>query len=663
MKKWAQGLKQWSMWLVGEGSMPDRRAGLMLGATIAVVALLGVGAAFALQNPAPKKHGGVHAAEAAAAYRAKLRHGHGGKHTAATKRTHKATTATKSTTTTKKKHKTSRAAEYRKAVALATADQSKSGAKKTKAKHAKHKAKRHVRKTKRTGSASAAAAAGSAGSSAVPTLAAPIIPSSSPIPSGTAPPGAPTLVGATSGRRGSRVTWAAPTNDGTSPVTGYDLFVGTLPGAQYVTPVNGSRPVQGRSYTVSHLILGTTYYFTVKAINSVGSSMPSNQMAVTPPVTFPSVGSLPAPVVAMASNPEGTGYWSANSQGQITTHGAVTNEGSTAGLHLNAPIVEIVAAPHGPGYWEVASDGGVFTFGAAQFHGSMGGHALNAPIVGLVATADGKGYWEVASDGGVFTFGDARFGGSMGGQPLAQPMVGMALDPVTGGYWEVARDGSVFAFGGAPRLGSPSSLGCGRLRRRHRLGAQRSGVLGGDRQRRRLLLRLGHLPRARSRRSRSMPRSVVCASTGRPVGTGCSRWTVEPSPSEPRSSGRPDFPEQARNPSGPEHPLEGGGSPCGAPGPLLGPVRAAGQAEPGVDPQIAKRFGLPALRPVADPGQGGQFGLPSEDEIAQGPAGQIGGGHTVADVPAGPGQARWRHRAPPRGTSPGRSRGARPSGG
>ena len=53
MKKWAQGLKQWSMWLVGEGSVPDRRAGLMLGATIAVVALLGVGAAFALQNPAP----------------------------------------------------------------------------------------------------------------------------------------------------------------------------------------------------------------------------------------------------------------------------------------------------------------------------------------------------------------------------------------------------------------------------------------------------------------------------------------------------------------------------------------------------------------------------------------------------------------------------------
>ena len=428
MKKWAQGLKQWSMWLVGEGSVPDRRAGLMLGATIAVVALLGVGAAFALQNPAPgKKHGGLHATEAAAAYRAKLRHGNESKHRAAAKRTHK---ATKSTTTTKTKHKSSRATEYRKAIALATADQRKSGSKKTaKAKHATHKAKRHVRKAKRTGSASGAAAAASRGSSAVPTLAAPIIHSSSPIPSGTAPPGAPTLVGATSGRKGSRVTWAAPTNDGTSPVTGYDLFVGTLPGAQYVTPVNGSRPVQGRSYTVSHLTLGTTYYFTVKAINAVGSSMPSNQMAVTPPVAFSSVGSLPAPVVAMASNAEGTGYWSANSQGQIATEGAVTNEGSTAGLHLNAPIVEIVATPNGPGYWEVASDGGVFAFGAAQFHGSMGGNALNAPIVGLVATADGRGYWEVASDGGVFTFGDARFAGSMGGQPLAQPSGGHGPRP------------------------------------------------------------------------------------------------------------------------------------------------------------------------------------------------------------------------------------------
>ena len=103
---------------------------------------------------------------------------------------------------------------------------------------------------------------------------------------------------------------------GTSPVTGYNLFVGTRPGAQYVTPVNGSRPVDGRSYMVSHLTLGTTYYFTVKAINAVGTSASSNQVAATPAVDFQPVGSLGAPVVAMASNPQGTGYWLANSQGR-----------------------------------------------------------------------------------------------------------------------------------------------------------------------------------------------------------------------------------------------------------------------------------------------------------------------------------------------------------
>ena len=310
-----------------------------------------------------------------------------------------------------------------------------------------------------------------------------------------------------------------------------------------MTPVNGSRPIAGRSYMVSHLTLGTTYYFTVKAINAVGSRRPRTRWPSPPRSTFQAVGSLAAPVVAMASNAEGTGYWSANSQGQIATEGAVTNEGSTAGLHLNAPIVEIVAAPNGPGYWEVASDGGVFAFGAAQFHGSMGGHALNAPIVGLVATADGRGYWEVASDGGVFTFGDARFAGSMGGQPLAQPMVGMALDPVTGGYWEVARDGSVFAFGGAPRLGSPSISDVGDSVVGIASAPSGQGYWEVTSNGGVFSYGSATFHAARSRRSRSTPRSVACASTRPPVGTGCSRWTVEPSPSEPRSSGPADFPE------------------------------------------------------------------------------------------------------------------------
>jgi hypothetical protein len=40
------------------------------------------------------------------------------------------------------------------------------------------------------------------------------------------------------------------------------------------------------------------------------------------------------------------------------------------GRPLNRPIVGIAADPTGSGYWLVASDGGVFTFGDAPFSGS-----------------------------------------------------------------------------------------------------------------------------------------------------------------------------------------------------------------------------------------------------------------------------------------------------
>ena len=65
------------------------------------------------------------------------------------------------------------------------------------------------------------------------------------------------------------------------------------------------------------------------------------------------------------------------------------------GHHLNAPIVGMATTPDGEGYWLVAADGGVFTFGDAPFAGSMGGRPLNAPVVGMAA-ADMGGYWLVA---------------------------------------------------------------------------------------------------------------------------------------------------------------------------------------------------------------------------------------------------------------------------
>jgi len=53
------------------------------------------------------------------------------------------------------------------------------------------------------------------------------------------------------------------------------------------------------------------------------------------------------------------------------------------GKPLTRPVVAIASTPDGRGYWEVASDGGIFAFGDAGFDGSMGGRPLVKPVVGM----------------------------------------------------------------------------------------------------------------------------------------------------------------------------------------------------------------------------------------------------------------------------------------
>jgi predicted phage tail protein len=102
-------------------------------------------------------------------------------------------------------------------------------------------------------------------------------------------PGPPTGLAVTAG--GSRVTlsWTAPASDGGAAITGYVINQGTSPGAEASSPVSGS-PVRATSYTVSGLTRGTTYYFSVAAVNAVGEGPPSEEASATLP-SVTSVGS------------------------------------------------------------------------------------------------------------------------------------------------------------------------------------------------------------------------------------------------------------------------------------------------------------------------------------------------------------------------------------
>lgn len=142
------------------------------------------------------------------------------------------------------------------------------------------------------------------------------------------------------------------------------------------------------------------------------------------------------PILHGVSSVQSAGYdrhtWGAlvvNSAGSsLIPSGEAESEARHALGSLVAPIVA-VAAPDFGNFQLAAADGGVFTFGVRnKFHGSMAGKPLNAPVVDVVASSapEGTGYLLAAADGGVFAFGNAPFLGSMAGKPLNAPIVGMS---------------------------------------------------------------------------------------------------------------------------------------------------------------------------------------------------------------------------------------------
>jgi hypothetical protein len=163
---------------------------------------------------------------------------------------------------------------------------------------------------------------------------------------------------------------------------------------------------------------------------------------------------LAAPMISLATTPNGGGYWLLGRDGGIFTYGNARFHGSTGAMRLNKPIVALFPSASGNGYWLVGSDGGIFTFGDAHFYGSTGAMTLNKPIDGMASTPTGKGYWLVGSDGGIFTFGDAHFYGSAGGAHLTSPVVQMTPTRSGHGYWLVTADGHLYGFGDAHNYGS-----------------------------------------------------------------------------------------------------------------------------------------------------------------------------------------------------------------
>ncbi|MHB0976598.1 MAG: FG-GAP-like repeat-containing protein [Candidatus Aquicultorales bacterium] len=102
-------------------------------------------------------------------------------------------------------------------------------------------------------------------------------------PADNLPPGAPwglTVTDHPSDHGGSLdLAWNAPTDD--PNLAGYNIYRGTSPGS-YPTKVNGPL-VTGTTYTDTGLVNGTTYYYIVKAVDSLGNGSPNSNESSRPP--------------------------------------------------------------------------------------------------------------------------------------------------------------------------------------------------------------------------------------------------------------------------------------------------------------------------------------------------------------------------------------------
>ena len=112
-------------------------------------------------------------------------------------------------------------------------------------------------------------------------------------------PDAPTGVTASAGDGQVTLNWTAPAFDGGSPISAYEIWLGTSDNASKWTKHGESLNASTLNATVSGLEADTKYYFGVKAINAAGSSGPSSTLSAE---TWPALVPISGKVVDAEGN-------------------------------------------------------------------------------------------------------------------------------------------------------------------------------------------------------------------------------------------------------------------------------------------------------------------------------------------------------------------------
>jgi predicted phage tail protein len=270
-------------------------------------------------------------------------------------------------------------------------------------------------------------------------------------------PGPPTGLTATAGNAQVSLAWTAPVDDGGAAIIGYNVFLGTSPGGESAH----ASMITATGYTVPGLANGTTYYFTVEAVNDAElSSAPSGEASATPvaPATAPGA---PTALAATAGDAQVSLAWTAPaSDGGATITGYNVYEGTSQNFKDTTPAASskgtgltITKLTNGTTYYfRVTAVNDVGEGPASGAASATPAAAITAPGApsGLTATP-GNGRvtlsWTApASDGGAAITGYVIFQGTSPGGEAASPAAsskgtGLTITKLTNGtayYFKVA---------------------------------------------------------------------------------------------------------------------------------------------------------------------------------------------------------------------------------
>ncbi len=135
-------------------------------------------------------------------------------------------------------------------------------------------------------------------------------------------PSAPTGVTATAGNAQVALAWTA-----SSGATSYNVYRGTASGGESTTAT--ATGITTTSYTNTGLTNGTKYYYTVKALNSSGTSAASSEVSATPAAA--------TMVIGINAGGAATGTWVADTDYNGGTETTVTNTVTTTAVTSPAP--------------------------------------------------------------------------------------------------------------------------------------------------------------------------------------------------------------------------------------------------------------------------------------------------------------------------------------